>query len=87
MLFLTRCGRGQAVFEAQLGAELVERGRARRGALAQAEEAVGELFFVVRENGADADRAGALQVAQTAPSWRHGQQVALAGDEGDEGLV
>jgi hypothetical protein len=33
--FLKRCGRGQAVFDAQFGAELVERGRARRGAPAR----------------------------------------------------
>lgn len=57
-------GRGQAMLDAQFGAELVELMLARRGALAQAEQAIGELFSVIRENGADVDRAGALQVAQ-----------------------
>jgi hypothetical protein len=32
--------------------------------LAQTKEPVGEFLAVVRENGADADRADALQVAQ-----------------------
>jgi hypothetical protein len=44
--------------------------RARRGAFAQAEQAVGELFSVIGQNGADADRAGALQVTQEPPGIR-----------------
>jgi hypothetical protein len=84
MPFLTRCGRRRAVFDPRFGAEPVERLRARRGPPAQAEEAVGErlaprhcLSDQWRSNGsigayrADADRAGAFEVAQTAPSWRH----------------
>jgi hypothetical protein len=59
------------VFETRSGAAPVERVPARRRAPAQAEQAVGERLVVVRENGADADRAGALQVAQAAPSWHH----------------
>jgi hypothetical protein len=66
-----RCGRGQAVFDAQLGAELVERGRARRGAPAQAEQAVGERLAAIGQDDADADRAGAFEVTEAAPSWRH----------------
>ena len=54
---------GQAVLDAQFGAELVEFVVARRGTLAQAEQAVGELLAVVGQDGANADRAGTLQVA------------------------
>ena len=52
------------MLDAQLGAELIELVLACRGAFAQAEEPVGELLAVIGQNGADADRAGALQVAQ-----------------------
>ena len=69
---LRRLGRGEAVFDAQLGAKLVELVLARRGALAQAEEAIGELLPVIGQNGADAYRAGALQVAQKAPGIGRG---------------
>ena len=61
---------GQAVLDAELGTELVELMLARRSTLAQAEEAIGELFSVVRENRADADRAGTLKIAQEAPGIR-----------------
>jgi hypothetical protein len=84
MPFLTRCGRCQAVFDSQFGAELVELVRARRAPLAQAEEAVGERLpprhcrsdqwrsnGSIGQDGADADRASAFQVTQVAPSWRH----------------
>ena len=56
--------RGQAVFDAEIGAELVELVFAGGGALAQTKEAVGKLFSVIGQNGADAQRAGPLQVAQ-----------------------
>jgi hypothetical protein len=62
-LALGRFRRGQAVLDAELGAERVELVRARRGALAQAEEAVGELGAVIGQNGADTDRADLFQVA------------------------
>ena len=52
------------MLDAQLGAELIELVLACCGAFAQAEEPVGEFLAVVREYGPDADRAGALQVAQ-----------------------
>jgi hypothetical protein len=39
---------------------------ARRGALAQTEEAICELLAIIREDGADPDRTGALQVMQEA---------------------
>ena len=67
---LGRSWRGQTVFDIQFGAELVELMLARRSTLAQAEEAIGELFSVVRENRADADRAGTLKIAQEAPGIR-----------------
>ena len=49
------------------GAERVELVFSRRGALAQAEETIGELFSVIGQDGADADRAGTLQVPKKAP--------------------
>ena len=51
---LERFWRGQAVLNSELSAELVERVRAGRRALAQAEPAVSELLAVVCENRADA---------------------------------
>jgi hypothetical protein len=57
---LRRLRRGQAVLNVQVFTRLVELALARRSALAQAEEAIGELLYVVRENSADADRAGTL---------------------------
>ena len=69
--------RGEAVFDVEVGAQLVERVLAGGRALAQAEQAVGERLAArhrARTNGAvngslgqhrsDADRAGSLQVAQ-----------------------
>ena len=41
--------------------------RAGRGTFAQPEEPIGELLAIVGQDGADADRAGALQVTQKAP--------------------
>jgi hypothetical protein len=73
---LRRLGRGQSVLDAQFGAELVELVFACGRALAQAEQAVGELLAPrhclsdqwrsngsIGQNGPAPDRAGALQVA------------------------
>jgi len=60
---------GQAVLDAELGTELVELMLARRSTLAQAEEAIGELFSVVRENRADADRAVATHHSAAKAPW------------------
>ncbi len=49
------------------GAQRVAFMRACCGALAQTEEAIHELFSIIREYGADPHRAGALQGAQEAP--------------------
>ena len=49
---LRRFWRGQAVLDVQVGTELVELVLARRSALAQAEEAIGELFSVARREEA-----------------------------------
>ena len=60
-------------------AELVELMLARRSTLAQAEEAIGELFSVVREYGSDAYWASPLQIAQKAariPVNKHWADVA-----------
>ena len=67
---LRRFWRGQAVRDVQVGTELVERVLARRSTLAQAEEAIGELFSIVRENCVDADRSGTFEVSPEAPSIR-----------------
>ena len=69
---LRRLGRGQSVLDAEVGAERVEFMLTRRGTLAQAEQAIGELLAVICENGADADRAGALKVAQEPPGVGRG---------------
>lgn len=58
------------MLDVQISTELVELVLARRSTLAQAKEAIGELFSVVRENRADADWAGTLQVSQEAPGIR-----------------
>ena len=55
------------MLDAKLGAELVELVLPCRGALAQAKKAVGKIFSVVCEDRADADWAGAFEVAQKAP--------------------
>lgn len=54
----------KAVLYAQIGAERIELVLTRGCALAQAKETVCELFSIVGQNGADADWAGPLQVAQ-----------------------
>ena len=58
--------RGQTVFDAEVGAELVELVPAGSFAFAQTEQAVGEFLPVIGQNGADAQRAGPFQVAQEA---------------------
>ena len=58
------------MLDVQVGTELVELVLARLSTLAQAEEAIGKLFSIVRENRANADRAGTFQVSQEAPSIR-----------------
>jgi hypothetical protein len=60
---LRRLGRGQSVLDAQFGAELVELVFACGRALAQAEQAVGELLAVIGQNGPAPDWAGAFQIA------------------------
>ena len=57
-------GRGKAVFDAEVCTEPVELVLACRGALAQTEQAVGEFLAIIGQNGADADRAGPLQIAK-----------------------
>ena len=52
---------GQAVFDAEIGAELVELVPACCGAFAQTEQTVGEFLAVVRKYGADVHRAGPFQ--------------------------
>ena len=67
---LRRFRPSQAVLAVQVSTELVELVLAYRSTLPQAEEAIGELFSVVREDRANANRAGTLQVSQEAPSIR-----------------
>ena len=55
--------RGQAVFDAQVAAQQIELVLAGGRALAQAEQAVGELAAIIGQHRADVDRAGSLQVA------------------------
>jgi len=64
---LGRSGRREAVFNIEGCAERVEVVLACRGAFAQAEEPVGELLAIVRQDGADPYWAGALQISQKAP--------------------
>ena len=56
--------RGQAVLDAEVTAEQVERVLAGGCALAQADQAVGELFSVIRKYGADPDRAVPFEIAR-----------------------
>jgi hypothetical protein len=52
-------------------AECVELVRARRGSLAQTEEAISELPAIVGQNGSDTQRTSALPITQeTAPIGR-----------------
>ena len=67
---LRRLRWGEAVLDAEFGAELVELVLARCNMLAQTKEAVGELFSIIRDDRANADRAGSLQILQEAPSIR-----------------
>jgi hypothetical protein len=57
---LRRLRRSQAVLDPQIGTELVDLVRASRLALAQAEEAVGDVLAIVHACNVDAARAGAL---------------------------
>jgi hypothetical protein len=50
------------VLDTQICTEPVELVRARRGTLAQAEQAIRELLAVITQNGADADRTNTLKV-------------------------
>ena len=59
-------------------AEPVELTPPRRGPFSQVKEAVGERLSGVREERADADRAGMLQVAQEAPGVGGGPGLADA---------
>ena len=59
-------GRGQAVFDAKISAEVIELVLAGGRRFTQTEQAVGELLAIVGENGADAQRAGTFQIAQKA---------------------
>ena len=57
---------GEAVFDAEVAAELIERAVAAGRALAQAEQAVGEFLPVIGQDRPDRDWAGAFQIAQKA---------------------
>ena len=61
---LGRFGRGQAVFDLQRGAQLVDLMRPCGSLFAHAEQAVCELFTVVREDRANAHWASPLQITQ-----------------------
>ena len=52
------------------GAKFVELMFASCGPLTQAKEPISELFSIIGQNGADADRAGTLQVSQESPGIR-----------------
>jgi len=56
--------RRQAVFDPEVIAEQVELMLAGGRALAQAEQAVGELFAIIGENGPDPHRAGPFEITQ-----------------------
>ena len=77
---LGRLGRGQAVLNSEFGAELIELMLPALCALAQAKEAVGELLAVARQNGADAQWAGLLQITQEATRIGGGLVVANANE-------
>jgi hypothetical protein len=59
--------RGEAMFDTQIGTQAVELVCACSGPFAQTEQAIGELFPIIRENVVDPHRAGTLQIAQEAP--------------------
>ena len=56
--------RGEAVFNAEIGAELIELVLAGGLAFAQTEQAVGEFLPVIGQNRPDPDWAGPFQIAQ-----------------------
>ena len=58
--------RGEAVFNAEIGAELIELVLAGGLAFAQTEQAVGEFLAVIGQDRPDPDWAGPFQIAQKA---------------------
>ena len=56
--------RGEAMVSPEVAAEMMERVLAGGRALAQAEQAVGELAAIVHKYGPDPHRAGPLQIPQ-----------------------
>ncbi len=56
--------RGQTVFDAQIRAQRIKLVLAGCRAFTQAEQAAGELLAIIRQDGADANRTGPLQIAQ-----------------------
>ena len=56
--------RGEAVLDAEVGAKLIKRVLAGGAAFAQTEQPIGEFAAIIGQHRADADRAGAFQVAQ-----------------------
>ena len=68
--------RGQTGLDVQLGAEPIERVFAGRGALAQAEEAIGKVLPVIGKDRADTDRASSSKVTQKPPGIGCGFGVA-----------
>ena len=55
--------RGQAMFDAVVGAKQIERVLAGGAAFAQTEQAVGELAAIIGQDGAAPQRAGAFEIA------------------------
>ena len=78
----------QAMFDTQIGAELIEFVPAGGAALAQTEQAVGELLAIVGQDGTDADRTGAFEIAQVEPTSAIGSSpMARAGVGCGRGVV
>ena len=73
--------RSKAVFDAEVGAELIELVLAGGSALAQAEQAVGELLAIIRENGPDPHRAGPFEIAQEPAGIRGGLGLVDANED------
>jgi len=78
------CGGARRLFDAEVAAQQIEFVLAGGVALAQAEQAVGELLAIVRENGADLHRAGPSQLPQE-PSGIGGGLCLADADEGPAG--